>query len=193
MSKLPVAGGLRGDERDCGWVGKAVTRILGLPIRSSALRRRWTTVLWIPEEILDDFLVTAQLAHVPVERKAVQIQVLRRPHRPPSLPPGKTAVYVFSDRERVLKVGRVGAQSGARYTNQHYNGSAPSTLAGSLLADSDFAMRSGLTQENVSRWIKENTDRVNFLLDAGEGTLALRLLEAFAQCRLRPAYEGKAN
>ena len=150
-------------------------------------------MLWIPEEMLDDFLITARLARVTVERTAVGIEVLRMPHRPTSLRRGKMAVYVFSDRERVLKVGKVGPRSGARYSSQHYNGSANSTLAGSLLADADFAMRAGLTRENVSSWIRENTDRVNFLLDAQVGPLALGLFEAFVQCRLKPAYEGRAS
>ena len=149
--------------------------------------------LWTPEEILDDFLVTARVAHTPVERTAVQIEVLRMPHRPTSLPRGKMAVYVFSDRERVLKVGKAGPRSGARYTSQHYTGSANSSLAGSLLAEADFAARSGLNRRNVRAWIRENTDRVNFLLDARAGLLVLGLLEAFVQCRLKPAYEGRAS
>jgi len=46
------------------------------------------------------------------------------------------AVYVFSKGPDVLKVGKVGAKSQARYTSQHYNpGSAMSTLAASILAD----------------------------------------------------------
>ena len=153
----------------------------------------WSTVRWIPEEILDDFLVVARLAHVGVERRTVQIEVLRMPHAPSALPAGKTAVYVFSDRERVLKVGRVGARSGARYASQHYNGSAKSTLAGSLLVDAEMVRRFELTQENVSAWVRGNTDRVNFLLDAGAGPLALGLFEAFVQCRLKPAYEGRGS
>ena len=149
---------------------------------------------WMPEEILDDFVVVARLAHAAVERRAIRIETLTMPHVPPSsLPEGKTAVYVFSDQERVLKVGKVGAKSQARYTSQHYTGSAPSTLAGSLLADRDMAKRHGLAKQNVSAWIKENTDRVNFLLDAHAGPLPLALLEAFVQCRLKPAYEGRGS
>ena len=110
---------------------------------------------WMPVEILNDFLVVARLAHVAVERRAIRIETLPMPHRPPSsLPAGKTAVSVFSDQERVLEVGKVGGKSQARHTSQHYTGSAPSTLAGSLLADRDMAKRCGLAKQNVSAWIK---------------------------------------
>ena len=147
---------------------------------------------WVPEEILDDFLVVARLAHLTVDARATRIETLRMPHKPPShLPEGKAAVYVFSDRERVLKVGKVGRKSQARYTSQHYTASARSTLAGSLLTDRTVTDGLRLTKSNVAAWIKGNTDRVNFLLDAEAGPLPLALLEAFVQCRLRPVYEGR--
>lgn len=56
-----------------------------------------------------------------------------------------------------------------------------------------MAKRYGLAKQNVSAWIKENTDRVNFLLDAHAGRLPLALLEAFVQCRLKPVYEGRGT
>lgn len=149
---------------------------------------------WTPEEILDDFVVVARLAHVAIEKRAIRIEILRMPHRPPSrLPDGKTAVYVFSEQERVLKVGKVGTKSQARYTSQHYTGSAASTLSGSLLSDGSMVRRWGLGKHNVSAWIKESTDRVNFLVDAQDGPLVLALLETFVQCRLKPVYEGRGK
>ena len=99
----------------------------------------------------------------------------------------------FSDRDRVLKVGRAGSKSQARYTSQHYTGSAPSTLRGSLLADPTMVSKHGLDMRNVSDWIRENTDRVNFILDAKAGPFVLALLETFVQCRLKPVYEGRQN
>ena len=90
-------------------------------------------------------------------------------------------------------MGKVGGKSQAKYTSQHYTGSAGSTFAGSLLAGRDMAKRYGLAKQNVSAWIKENTDRVNFLLDAHAGRLPLALLEAFVQCRLKPVYEGRGT
>ena len=114
------------------------------------------------------------------------------PHKPPpNLPTGKIAVYVLSDGERVFKAGRVGGKSQARYKTQHYTSSAMSTLAGSLLGNRDMVIRWGLSKQNVSAWIKENTDRVNFLVDSQAGPLTLALLKAFVHCRLRPVYEGR--
>lgn len=101
------------------------------------------------------------------------------------------AVYVFARGQDVLKVGKVGAKSAARYTSQHYNpGSAMSTLAASILAD---GVRHGLKEADtahVGQWIRESVDRVNFLLDERFGIRVLTLLEAFLQCRLSPRYEG---
>ena len=147
---------------------------------------------WKPEEVVDDFEAVAELAHVPMARAAIQIEILSKPHPPSRLPKGTMAVYVFSDRDRVLKVGRAGSKSQARYTSQHYTGSAPSTLRGSLLADPTMG-RHGLDMRSVSDWIRENTDRVNFMLDAKAGPFVLALLETFVQCRLKPVYEGRHN
>ena len=107
--------------------------------------------MWNPEQLLEDFLAVAKFAGIELQREAIQIETLPMPHRPPrSLPTGKTAVYVFSERDRVLKVGRVGPRSQARYTSQHYNPrSAPSTLARSLLKDGEVVQRCGLHDDNV--------------------------------------------
>ena len=65
---------------------------------------------------------------------------------------------------------------------QHYNpGSAMSTLAASVLAESE---RNGLTEADLPRvgqWIRENVDRVNFLMDEKLGMRVLTLLEVFLQ------------
>lgn len=101
------------------------------------------------------------------------------------------AVYVFSKRSDVLKVGKVGARSQARYTSQHYNpGSAMSTLAASILADREWFGLSNIDEASVGQWIKDNVDRVNFLIDERFGVSVLTLLESFLQCRLKPRYEG---
>ena len=147
---------------------------------------------WNPAQLLTDFLVVAELGEIKMQPDAIRIETLMMPHRaPPSLPKGKMAVYVFSDKERVLKVGKAGPRSQSRYTSQHYNaGSAPSTLAASILKDENAVQRYGLNKRNVSGWIKKNTDRVNFILDADVGMWGLMLLEVFIQCRLQPVYEG---
>ena len=149
-------------------------------------------MIWHPEQLVEDFLEVARLACVHVNRGSIRIEVQRQPHASPSrLPPGKMAVYVFSDVRRTLKVGKVGPKSAARYVSQHYSPtSAKSTLAASLLKDREAVVEHHLTHANVGDWIKKNTDRVNLLVDASCGMPALTLLEAFVQCRLRPVYEG---
>lgn len=150
---------------------------------------------WDPEKLRDDFLIVAKLGGIGIQPSDIGIETLTMPHKPPrNLPKGKMAVYVFSNKECVLKVGKAGSRSQARYTSQHYNpGSAPSTLAASILKDENSVQRYGLNEKNISNWIKESTDRVNFLLDADMGKWVLNLLEAFVQCRLQPHYEGFAS
>ncbi len=150
---------------------------------------------WNPEQLRNDFLIVAKLGGIKIESDAVGIEILTMPHKPPSnLPKGKMAVYIFSTEKRVLKVGKAGPKSKARYTSQHYNpGSAPSTLAASMLKDENAVQRYGLNKLNISDWIKESTNRVNLLLDANMEKRVLNLLEAFVQCRLNPVYEGHAS
>ena len=107
---------------------------------------------WNPAQLLTDFLVVAELGEIKMQPDAIRIETLMMPHRAPlSLPKGKMAVYVFSDKERVLKVGKAGPRSQSRYTSQHYNaGSAPSTLAASILKDENAVQRYGLNKRNVS-------------------------------------------
>jgi hypothetical protein len=72
----------------------------------------------------------------------IEVENQPAPHRQPKLPCGKCAVYVFSlssaygcrcpaGRGRVLKVGKAGPKTKARFESQHYNvRSAQSTLSG---------------------------------------------------------------
>lgn len=145
-----------------------------------------------PTTLLRDFLSAAKLAGVDDNDLDVVIEKLTAPHAPPKrLPKGKMAVYVFSYQGKALKVGKVGPKSQARYTTQHYiPGSAPSTLAASLVKGGKEIGVAGLTEENVTEWIKANTERWNFVLDASCGVHVLTFLEAFLQCRLQPAFEG---
>lgn len=147
---------------------------------------------WSPESAIDDFRTVARLAGVELSNDAISIEHLSAPHLPPTrLPFGKMAVYVFSRGPDVLKVGKVGANSQARYTSQHYNpGSALSTLAASIVADRKRLGLTNIDNGSVGQWIKANIDRVNFLVDERCGVPILTLLETFLQCRLRPRYEG---
>lgn len=147
---------------------------------------------WLQDQALADFVAVAGLAGVALAADDIRIDALPAPHAPPTrLPAGQMAVYVFTHGDDVLKVGKVGPKSQARYTSQHYNpGSAPSTLAASVIADAD---RIGLGEADlaeIGNWIRTNVDRVNILLPAHLGVPILTLLESFLQCRLRPRYEG---
>jgi len=118
---------------------------------------------WDPKYLRDDFLVVAKLGGIEMASEDIGIEIRTMLHIPPrNLPKGKMAVYVFSNKEYVLKVGKAGSRSQARYTSQHYNpGSAPSTLAASILKDENAVQRYNLNEQNISDWIKENTDRTN--------------------------------
>jgi hypothetical protein len=149
-------------------------------------------VTWDPDEIASDFATVAHLAGVDLPPGSIEVERMFAPQLPPTkLPLGRMAVYVFARGPEVLKVGKVGPKSQARYTSQHYNpGSAMSTLAGSILAD---AARHGLADADTARigqWIRESVDRVNFLIDERLGMRVLTLLKAVLQCRLNPCYEG---
>jgi hypothetical protein len=126
------------------------------------------------------------------------------PHRPHSLPGGKCAVYVFSlsqawgsgcpaGPDRVLKVGKAGPNSNARFQSQHYNpNSAASSLAGSLSRCKILWPYLGITRlapEDVGEWIRKHVDRQNFYLDAADQPL-LRLFETYLSGTLGSAFEG---
>ena len=131
--------------------------------------------------------VATAAAHLGLNPESYQIENMGRPHRQPAnLPAGKAAVYIFVAPWRVLKVGKVGRQSGPRYTSQHYNpGSARSGLAKSILTD-PLWQGPRLDQYSVGNWIKANCQRVNFLHAEEWVTGAMEIL---LHDRLNPLYE----
>lgn len=143
-------------------------------------------------ELEKEFIKVAGLAGVSLSADDLIVESLCAPHKSPSrLPDGKMAVYVFCHGSRVLKIGRVGPNSKARYTSQHYNPKATgSTLAGSILMHGPEIGIHGVTEADVGDWIRANTDRYNFLLDSGYPNRLLTLLESFLQCKLDPCFEG---
>lgn len=145
-----------------------------------------------PATLITDFIRVASLAGVWLSETDIVAEVLAAPHIPPtSLPPGKMAVYVFSWGDHCLKVGKVGPNSQARYTSQHYNPkSSNSNLAKSILEDKTKMGLAHLDEKNVGEWIRRETDRINFLVDQTLGIPVLSLLESFLQCRLKPRFEG---
>jgi len=101
------------------------------------------------------------------------------------------AVYVFAYGDTTLKVGKAGSNSQARYVSQHYNpASASSTLAASIVKRGGEIGVSDVDFQSVSEWLKDETDRINILLDTEVGIDALSLLETFLHCRLKPVFEG---
>ena len=140
---------------------------------------------------LEDFRRASELAGSPHEFREEDIEFLPAPHEPPKLPAGKTAVYGFNFNGEWLTIGHVGRKSNPRYQSQHYTGSAPSTLRGSLEHD-ETIMRSVIGGRDVGDWIKQETNRVNILLpgDSGERRSSLK---AFLQKRLHPKYPRRQH
>lgn len=150
------------------------------------------------QSLIRDFLQVSQLAGLSLQASDIETQVLVAPHKRTGLPKGKAAVYVFFHGETCLKVGKVGANSDARFRSQHYLPSgAMSNLAKSLCLDfttkqSRFfhpELRSGFDAESVADWMLTNLSRVHFFVDANAPTGTVRLLEVFLQCRLQPIFE----
>lgn len=139
-----------------------------------------------------DFIKVASLAGIKLSGDDLSVECLRAPHKPPNrLPVGKAAVYVFCYKDHALKVGKVGPNSAARYTSQHYSPKAAnSTLAASILKHGREIGVHGMTEPAVGSWIKANTHRYNFLLDSSYPIRLLTLLESFLQCKLDPVFEG---
>ncbi len=134
----------------------------------------------------------------------IKHELLEAPHESPLLPKVVCAVYVFSLSEaygnqcpanpnRVLKVGKVGSKSNARFQYQHYNPrSAQSTVAGSLISDRILWPYLGIEcidENTVTDWMKKNLDRDHFFLPADKMEI-LCLLEKFIRARLGPVFEG---
>ena len=143
------------------------------------------------ERAISDFIIVSRIAEEGIELEEIRVEFLDAPHTSPtSLPGGKMAVYGFGRNGSWLKIGKVGPQSKARYTNQHYAGSAMSTLAGSIFGDPDIPETDGMDKGRLAQWIRENTYRVNVLIPSDRSRELLSLMEAFFHVRLRPKYEG---
>jgi hypothetical protein len=132
---------------------------------------------------------TLKQLKIEVEENQIEIKDLGYPHKTEILPKGKMAVYAFFYGNECLKIGKAGPKSNARYNSQHYNPeSSKSNLAKSLVNDSEFNDKVNL--DNVSQWIKENTQRINVLIDQKVGILVLNFCEVFLQLYFKPRYEG---
>jgi hypothetical protein len=111
-------------------------------------------------------------------------------HIPLQLPSNKAAIYIFKWNNSYLKVGKVNANSNARYQSQHYNpNSSNSNLSKSLLADIEFQALLG--DKSVGNWIKENTTRFNLLIPTALGKNFVHFAEAFFILKCNPRFEDK--
>ena len=145
-------------------------------------------------QTLSDFERVADLAHSTCAVSGIEIQIVGPPHRQPSsLPNGRMAIYAFFHKGQVLKIGKAGPNSAARYTSQHYNpNSAKSTLARSILTNPTKLGLTFLEDATVGGGIRENTARVNLLIPTSLGLPILSLLEAFLHLRWTPLFEGRS-
>lgn len=153
-----------------------------------------------PKSLIEDFRQAIQM--LDLKCGSIEVESQPAPHQPHKLPSGKCAVYVFSITDqhacpagahRVLKIGKVGPNSNARFQYQHYNpSSASSTLSGSLLNGKIFWRYLSISRMNileVGDWIKDNTDRDNFYL-LSKDKAVLELLERYLRGTLSPVFEG---
>lgn len=138
------------------------------------------------------FRKVAELAGEPIPESLPKVEVLPAPHKSPaSLPVGMMAIYAFWGDGAWLKVGKVGPNSGPRYTSQHYNpNSAQSNLAKSIGRCESISARADYCADRPGDWIRQGCHRVNVLLPATYSRELLSCLEAFLHLRLRPRFEG---
>lgn len=130
-------------------------------------------------EAITDFRKVALLAHIDAPIHQMRSQILIKPHKAKALPMGHMAIYAFFLDGRALKVGKVGPNSGPRFTYQHYTGSAQSTLRGLLLSNREKVGAPDLHEGTAADWIRSHTD----LIPATFGMPFLSLLEAFLHAR----------
>jgi hypothetical protein len=157
-----------------------------------------------PEALTYDFQQALAAAGLGKLRSPIQHEFQPAPHHSHGLRKGKCAVYVFSLSEiagsnclagpnRVLKVGKAGPNSNARFQSQHYDSTrARSTVAGSLLRSRilwPYLGISNLTEGIVGQWIRNNLDRDNFYLDANDEPQLPRL-ETYIRGILGSVLEG---
>lgn len=146
-------------------------------------------------ELIRDFAEVCALAGVPISEVEIRHEVIKPPHLGLALPSKVSAVYVFSLASKpnvVLKVGKVGTKSSARFVSQHYlPASCNSNLAKSICTGQDAWALLGIPNINdktVGPWLRENTDRDHFFIEKEISVVSL--LESFLQCRLKPLFEG---
>lgn len=148
-----------------------------------------------PSELIRDFVKVCLLAGAPISAAEIRHEVIKAPHSRVALPPNTSAVYVFSLASKpdvVLKVGKAGQKSAARFVSQHYlPASCKSNLAKSICVEQETWALLGIPnidEDTAGPWLRTNTDRDHFF--TLREMAVVNLLESFLQCRLRPLFEG---
>lgn len=113
-------------------------------------------------------------------------------HIPLALPENSAAVYIFLWNNRYLKVGKVNANSNARYQSQHYNAdSSLSNLSRTLRDEPEFHALAGVFPDtNWGEWLKSNTTRYNILIPSRLGKNFVHFAEAFFILKCNPLFEN---
>jgi hypothetical protein len=159
------------------------------------------------QEVVARFQDWARSHTISADLSEVTVESLGVPHRPTTLPRGLQGVYAFRLESVWLKVGRVGPKSNSRWVSQHYKATrSMSNLAWSLLQYAHLSSfehpelpqnlrdcLKALRVDDISDWIKQHTERVNFLINGELGLLPLTRLEQIAQLVLKPVFEGRWN
>lgn len=188
-----------------GWIltSCAGAGFLVRPPRDGCASSTVNAVLEDPNALLAEFVVAARAAGLGEWSGRLDHECLKAPHSTPRFR-HCPAVYVFSlspqygsqvpaGANRVLKVGKVGANSAARFTSQHYlPNSAMSNLAKSLLTERvlwPFLGINELTPQTVRAWMFNNLERDHVFVPVDAGGLA-RDLERYLRGRLGPVFEG---
>jgi len=167
-----------------------------------------------PEGIIRNFLSNLKTKHgLEIEPSEITHELRKAPvdRKKLNLLPSKGAVYVFSlsgwssapaGPNRVLKVGKVGPKSLARFKYQHYKpGSANSTLAGSIKLSAILWEYLGLNPDtdekaDFGKWLLENSDRDHFFINNSPVEMGdkkiypLGILEVYLKGVLGPVFEG---
>ncbi len=148
-----------------------------------------------PRDLIRDFIQVSMIAGTPISENQIRHEVITPPHNGLTLPSKNSVIYVFSlssNPALVLKVGKAGPKSGARFVSQHYlPGSCTSNVAKSVCVERhtwELLGISSINEETVGAWLRAYTDRDHFFIE--QGSLVLNLLECFLQCRLKPLFEG---
>lgn len=153
--------------------------------------------------ILSDFGIVAARLDLPGQPATLDTEYLPAPHAPKALRPGHGAVYIFALADtdtseagpgRVLKVGRVGPNSNARFQSQHYSSTSNgSNLAKAILRYPTLWSWLGIDHIDpltIRAWMLTHLDRAHIYVPASSAEL-IPQLEMYVRARLGGSvYEG---